>query len=90
MMRTAVLVIVCSATAFLAGLGLGEIDAPGTIRVPAKSGTPADLPAWACEEIVEHRMQQWEESMNRHLDEGERPQALVWHYPVLGVCRGDP
>lgn len=90
MSRGLALAVCLIAAAFAVGLSIGvRVDAPGTTRVPSEHGTPADLPAWACDELVASRMEEWEESITRHLEpepDLERPRGIVWHRPALDVC----
>lgn len=73
--------LLCCILSGLVGLVIGAAH-PRQTLVPAYDGTPQDLPAWACREVIELRVQNSQLlSEYRKLAAGGRPVAII-HYRI--------
>lgn len=74
---TGVLVVGLACCGWLSGYVAGTQPNPNVVEVPAQCGAPADLPAWARDELVNLRVENL-----RYMREEARRTGLFVHYRV--------
>lgn len=79
-----VVLVLIGAMCFSLGMIAGKLVPDDQMLVPKKSGSPRDLPAWACNEIVAHRLERWRDTYRPPPRRSNY--SFTWHYLDLRVC----
>lgn len=95
--RPTVIVGLVLLVTFAAGAFYGHRVHPGEVLVPAETGSPSDLPGWACDELVRRRLEDYWQGVDQREAHRPRWRGIIVHHadawtlrallgPRLGEC----